>query len=134
MGPATLKLGRIPDRTPVKLTVYLPPELNEALAAYAAAYAEAYGVSLPVAELVPAMLAAFINSDRVFARRGTASGGARRGDRAAGVGTIHLRLQLHFPLRTNKWFGDPIHRGKERAKPDGDRCDPHEDRPDENPE
>jgi hypothetical protein len=63
-----LKLARIPDRTPVKLTILVPPELNEALQAYAAAYQEAYGTSEPVAELVPAMLASFIESDREFAR------------------------------------------------------------------
>lgn len=63
-----LKLRRIPDRTPVKLTILVPPELNEALHAYAAAYQEAYGTSAPVAELVPAMLASFIDSDREFVR------------------------------------------------------------------
>ncbi|MGQ0589515.1 MAG: DUF2274 domain-containing protein [Sphingosinicella sp.] len=63
-----LKLARIPDRTPVKLTVLVPPELHEALTAYAAAYQEAYGESAPVTELVPAMLAAFLDSDREFLR------------------------------------------------------------------
>jgi hypothetical protein len=63
-----LKLARIPDRTPVKLTILVSPELNEALQAYSAAYQEAYGTSEPVAELVPAMLASFIESDREFAR------------------------------------------------------------------
>lgn len=36
---------------------------------YAGAYAEVYGVAEPVAELVPAMLAAFVESDRAFLRR-----------------------------------------------------------------
>lgn len=63
-----LKLARIPDRTPVKLTIVVPPELNEALNEYAAAYQAAYGASAPVAELVPFMLASFIDSDREFAR------------------------------------------------------------------
>ena len=63
-----LKLARIPDRTPVKLAILVPPELNETLAAYAAAYEEAYGASVPVAELVPAMLASFLESDREFCR------------------------------------------------------------------
>ena len=63
-----LKLTRIPDRTPVRLTILVPPELNEALRDYAAAYQEAYGTSAPVAELVPAMLASFIEGDRDFAR------------------------------------------------------------------
>jgi hypothetical protein len=63
-----LKLRRIPDRTLVKLTILVPPELNEALLAYAAAYQEAYGTSAPVTKLVPAMLASFIDSDREFVR------------------------------------------------------------------
>ncbi len=63
-----LKLARLPDRTPVKLTILVPPELNEALHAYAMAYQETYGVAAPVAELVPAMLASFIESDRAFVR------------------------------------------------------------------
>lgn len=63
-----LKLRKIPDTTPVKLAILLPPELNEALNAYAAAYQDAYGASVPVAELVPAMLAAFVEGDRDFCR------------------------------------------------------------------
>lgn len=63
-----LKLARIPDRTPVKLTILVPPELHQSLAAYGAAYQEAYGETVPVAELVPAMLATFLESDRDFCR------------------------------------------------------------------
>lgn len=63
---AEIKLQRLPDRTPVKLAVYLPPELNSALADYAAFYAAAYGRDEPVAELVPAILASFLESDRAF--------------------------------------------------------------------
>ena len=63
-----LKLARIPDRTPVKLTVHLPPELHEALKEYDAVYQEIYGNTEAVADLVPAMLAAFIDSDRQFAK------------------------------------------------------------------
>lgn len=64
-----VKLARIPDRTPAKLTILVPPELHEKLTAYAAAYQETYDVSVPVAELIPAMLAAFVESDRDFCRR-----------------------------------------------------------------
>ena len=74
-----LKLARIPDRTPVKLTILVPPELNEALSDYAAAYQAAYGAGAPIAELVPAMLASFIESDREFmrTRQGRAQGRVR---------------------------------------------------------
>lgn len=63
-----LKLGKLPDRTPVKLALSLAPELYARLVEYAAAYAEAYGREEPVTELAPAMLAAFLESDRGFAR------------------------------------------------------------------
>lgn len=64
-----LRLPRLPDRTPVRLTVSLPPDLNQALGEYAGLYAETYGEPAPVSELIPAMLAAFLESDRAFARR-----------------------------------------------------------------
>lgn len=64
-----LKLPRLPDRTPVKLAIMVTPELHAALSDYASLYAEAYGQEEPIAELVPAMLAAFIEGDRGFVRR-----------------------------------------------------------------
>ena len=64
----TLKLDRLPDRTPVKLAVRITPELNKALHDYADAYQAAYGQTEAVADLVPYMLAAFLESDRSFAR------------------------------------------------------------------
>lgn len=64
-----LKLGKLPDRTPVKLSITITPDLQAALQDYAAVYSETYGVEEPVVELVPAMLAAFLESDRNFARR-----------------------------------------------------------------
>lgn len=71
---ADLKLGKLPDRVPVKLTVAILPDLHQALQDYAALYAQAYGRQEPVAELIPAMLASFLESDRAFARRGKGEG------------------------------------------------------------
>jgi hypothetical protein len=72
-GPRTLermmlKLPKLPDRVPVKITISLTPELNQALADYAALYVETYGQPEPVAELIPAMLVGFLESDRAFSR------------------------------------------------------------------
>lgn len=64
-----LKLPKLPDRTPVKLTISVSPDLQRALADYAAVYREAYGQDEPVYELIPAMLVAFLESDRLFARK-----------------------------------------------------------------
>jgi hypothetical protein len=64
-----LKLGRLPDRTPVKIVLNIPPDLNRALSDYAELYKETYGVEESVQELIPAMLASFLDGDRGFARR-----------------------------------------------------------------
>lgn len=68
-----LKLGKLPDRTPVKLAITVTPDLHQMLQQYAALYAEAYGREEAVAELVPAMLAAFLESDRSFIRSRSAT-------------------------------------------------------------
>lgn len=63
-----LKLPKIPDRTSVKMTIHLLPDLADALGAFAVAYERAYGKVETVAELIPSMLAAFLESDRAFTR------------------------------------------------------------------
>jgi hypothetical protein len=63
-----LKLQQLPDRTPIKLSITVMPDLHQALADYAALYAQAYGRDEPMAELIPAMLGAFLDSDRAFTR------------------------------------------------------------------
>lgn len=73
-----LKLSKLPDRVPVKMTISIPPELNRALADYAALYAQAYGQEEPIAELIPAMLAQFLASDRAFAKDRARLGERRR--------------------------------------------------------
>lgn len=66
---AELRLAKLPDRTPIKLSISISPELNRALADYAQAYERAYGQVEPVSELIPAMLATFLESDRGFVRQ-----------------------------------------------------------------
>ncbi len=63
-----LKLPALPDRTPVKMSIHVMPELADALNDYAKMYAAAYGREEPVSVLVPAMLEAFLSSDRAFSR------------------------------------------------------------------
>jgi hypothetical protein len=65
---AELKLPQLPDRNPVKLSIAVMPDLHQALTAYAALYAQVYGREEPVAELIPAMLTSFLESDRAFVR------------------------------------------------------------------
>lgn len=63
-----LKLAKLPDRTPVKITITVSPELNQALRQYAGIYRATYGEAESVAELIPFMLGAFLDSDRCFAK------------------------------------------------------------------
>ncbi len=63
-----LKLGKLPDRTPVKIAITVSPDLNQALRDYAAIYRTTYGESESVADLIPFMLGAFLESDRGFAK------------------------------------------------------------------
>jgi hypothetical protein len=65
---ADLKMARLPDRTPIKLTISIFPDLHQRLSEYATLYADAYGSQEPVSELIPAMLSAFLDSDREFTR------------------------------------------------------------------
>jgi hypothetical protein len=63
-----LKLPKLPDRTPVKLTIGLLPDLNQRLSQYADAYEATYGQREAIADLIPHMLASFLDTDRGFAR------------------------------------------------------------------
>jgi hypothetical protein len=61
-----LKLGRLPDRVPVKYTFAAPPDLNRALLLYSELYKESYGEEETIPTLVPFMLQAFLDGDRAF--------------------------------------------------------------------
>ncbi|WP_413207934.1 DUF2274 domain-containing protein [Rhodospirillum sp. A1_3_36] len=63
-----LKLGKLPDRTPVKITISVNADLGQALRDYAALYKATYGEAETVADLIPFMLDAFLESDRAFAK------------------------------------------------------------------
>lgn len=67
---AELKLARLPDRTPVKLTITVGAELHQSLREYADLYKITYGTEEQVADLVPFMLEAFLQSDKNFVRGG----------------------------------------------------------------
>ena len=63
-----LKLAKLPDRTPVKITFSAWPELNERLQSYAELYRETYGEQESVSELIPYMLEGFLEADRGFTK------------------------------------------------------------------
>lgn len=63
-----LKLGKLPNRTPVKIAITVSPDLDQALRDYAAIYRAIYGEAESVADMIPFMLTGFLESDRAFAR------------------------------------------------------------------
>jgi hypothetical protein len=63
-----LKLGKIDDDKPVKLTIELPAALHRDLVAYARALARETGQgAIDPARLIAPMLARFMATDRAFA-------------------------------------------------------------------
>ena len=63
-----LKLAKLPDRVPVKLMITVQPDLAQRLREYAAVYRAIYGQAESVEELIPFMLASFLEGDRGFAK------------------------------------------------------------------
>ena len=61
-----LRIGKLPDLTPVKMTIQVDPELHQLLEDYAQIYNESYEASIGSAALVPSMLVGFLASDSGF--------------------------------------------------------------------
>ncbi len=64
----TLRIGKLPDLTPVKLTVSLEPEVHQMLEDYARIYGDSYGETVKPGELVPFMISGFLATDNGFKR------------------------------------------------------------------
>src|SRR5690606_32819988 len=62
-----LKLAKLPDRTPTRITITVSADLNQALCDYQKLYAATYDTTEKIADLIPFMLEAFLDSDRAFA-------------------------------------------------------------------
>lgn len=63
-----LKLGKLPDRKPVKITITVSAALDKKLHSYAEAYRAAYSEDEKVGDLIPFMLEQFLDGDRGFAK------------------------------------------------------------------
>lgn len=68
MAQSSLKVGPLPDRTPIKLSVACDPGLHTDLKAYADVHSQIYGKAVSVTDLIPSMLKALIDSDTAFKR------------------------------------------------------------------
>ena len=62
----TLRIGKLPDLTPVKLTVSLEPEVYQMLEDYTQIYYNRYGEKVKPAALVPSMITGFLSTDSGF--------------------------------------------------------------------
>jgi hypothetical protein len=69
-----MRLPKLPDRVPVKLTVTLAPDLAARLRGYADFYAEIYATREEPADLVPYMLDTFLKGDVEFRRASRSKG------------------------------------------------------------
>lgn len=65
---AALRIAKLPDLTPVKLTVSLEPEVHQMLEDYARIYGDSYGETVKPAELIPSMITGFLATDNGFKR------------------------------------------------------------------
>lgn len=63
-----LRLEKIPDRTPVRMSIAVEPELAATLSDYADIYRQTYGSEEKPEVLIPAMLQQFLGTDAGFKR------------------------------------------------------------------
>lgn len=64
----SLKIGPLPDRTQVKLTLALAPQTHAALQDYAAIHKREFGGEASLADLAGLMIEQFLQSDAAFKR------------------------------------------------------------------
>ena len=96
-----LKLAKLPDRTPAKITITVSAELSSALRFYAELYADVYHQAEPVAELIPFMLEAFLESDREFAK-------ARKSGATMSGSTSTAKLARQEPAPASSTVGKEV--------------------------
>jgi hypothetical protein len=75
MTKPSLKIGPLPDKTPIKHTIAIDPDVNADLELYAKIYEQTYQEKAPVAALIPFMLQAFLASDTGFKKARKACAG-----------------------------------------------------------
>lgn len=78
-----LKLAKLPDRTPTKITITASAALKRDLQDYAALYRATYGEEVSVAEIIPFILESFLKSDPALAKARREA--ARKGGKAAPI-------------------------------------------------
>lgn len=66
----SIRLPKLPDRVPVKVTISLNPDLHRAVTEYSEIYRVTYGQdeAEPVAEILPFIIQDYIDNDKGFAK------------------------------------------------------------------
>ncbi len=62
----SIKLSKLPNRTPVKMTVVFQPDTHSVLADYRQIYEQTYGSKECIEDLIPFMVMAFLEGDNAF--------------------------------------------------------------------
>lgn len=62
----SIKLAKLPKRAQIKLSINLPPDLHDALIDYATIYQQHYGQAETIQNLIPFIIAAFLETDSSF--------------------------------------------------------------------
>ena len=62
----SLRIAKLPDLTPVKMTIHVEPDLHRMLGDYARIYNERYDETIKPSVLIPSMLVTFLASDNGF--------------------------------------------------------------------
>jgi len=66
MSKPTLKIAKVRDMTPTKLSISVAPDLKADLDTYTRLYEDAYGDQQETTALIPLMLEAFLATDSGF--------------------------------------------------------------------
>lgn len=61
-----LKLSKLPKRTSAKVNIVLNPETHEAMVDYAHVYEETYSNKESIEELIPYIIANYLDNDHAF--------------------------------------------------------------------
>ena len=61
-----LKLSKLPKRIPIKVNIVLNPETHDAMVDYARIYEETYGNKESIEQLIPYMIANYLDNDYFF--------------------------------------------------------------------
>ena len=62
----SIKLAKLPKRAQVKLSINLPPKVHDSLTDYATIYQQQYGEAETIQNLIPFIIAAFLEADSSF--------------------------------------------------------------------